>query len=128
MDRTPEHLTEDPLLRVRFVSQQSWDEWASEHAPFFLVPEARELVEAEMQRQGLSATYEDALAVATEEWQSTLDPETNISELLYLQGRTHTQRSQIIEQQHRELLNRAVEMGLVEEREEDADFRKEFGE
>ena len=127
MDRKPEHLVEDPFLRANFIEQQSWDEWALENAPFFLHPSAKDMVEAELKAQGIDATYEDAIAVALAEWKSTLLKETNVTEVLYLQGLTHEQRQHTIEQQHAELLRRAVELGLVEERGSDRAFREEFG-
>lgn len=128
MDRKPEHLTEDPHLRTDFINQLSWDEWAAIHAPFFLVEGAEELVEGQMKQMGMKATFEDALAVALDEWRRTLDPETRLAETLYLQGFSHTQRQHIVEQQHAMLVRRAVEVGLIEERQVDVDFREQFGE
>lgn len=127
MDRKPEHLQEDSLLRPEFVGQQSWDEWALENAPFFLVPNAQELVEGQMRAMGMDATYEDALYVAMEEWQATLSPETRLMENLYLRGLSYTERRVFLDQQHAFVRDRAIEMGLVEERPKDVEFREQFG-
>jgi len=127
MERTPEHLIEDPTLRQEYISQLSWDEWALVNAPFFLLPDCEAMVTETMRSMGMDATYEDALAVAVDEWHATLDRATNVDEVLYLLGHDYIERLRIIDQQHAELLQRAVEIGLVPEREEDIDFRNQFG-
>jgi hypothetical protein len=127
MDRKPEHLSEDQNLRKTFIDQNSWDEWAAENAPFFVVPGACEMIEAELAAQGIDAEFENTLSVAREIWQSTLDPETNVGEVLYLAGYSYLDRLQIIDQKHAELLRRCVELGIVPEREQDIDFREQFG-
>lgn len=127
MDRKSEHLKEDPTLRADFVAQTSWDEWVAVNTPFFLHPDAREMVETQMRRMGMNATYEDALAVAHDNWIATLDIETNVDEVLYLQGHDRTERLRIVGIQHAELLRRAVEIGLIPERQSDVDFREQFG-
>ncbi len=127
MDRKPEHLAEDSLLRPDYVVQTSWDEWAAVNTPFFLHPLGREMVEAQMRSMGMDANYEDTFAVAIKLWMDTIDPETNMAELLYLQGFNRTERLRIIDVQHAELLRRAVEIGLIPERKSDVDFREQFG-
>jgi len=127
MDRTPEHLLEDPTLRTDFVAQTSWDEWAAQNAPFFLHSEAREMVEFHMREMGINATYDDALAVAYENWIATLDTETNVDEVLYLQGYDRTVRLRIVDTMHAAFLRRAVKEGLIPERESDVAFREQFG-
>lgn len=127
MERKPEHLVEDPVLRAAFTGQVSWDEWALTNAPFFLHPDGRQIVEEHMLAMGMDAIYEDALSVAIQQWTDTLDPETNAREYYYLQGYTYDQRTHILEQQHADIVRRAVEMGIIEERPADQDFREQFG-
>lgn len=127
MDRKPEHIEEDSNLRKDFISQVSWDEWAQVNAPFLLIPNARELVEEGLRKQGLDAIFEDVEGVAIEQWQKTLNPETRLAETLYLQGLTYVQRKHVVEQQHALFVRRAVELGLIEERQKDQEFRQQFG-
>lgn len=127
MERKPVHLVEDTNLRKDFISQVSWDEWAQVNAPFLLIPNARKLVEEGLRKQGLDAIFEDVEGVAIEQWQKTLNPETRLAETLYLQGLTYVQRQHVVEQQHALFVRRAVELGLIEERQKDQEFRQQFG-
>lgn len=100
------------------------------HAPFFLRPDARVLVERGLNENGMAqqgVIYEDVLAVEIDSWRATLDPQTNIDETLYLQGYDYTQRIQMIEQMHAEFRDRAIAAGWVKESEEHKKFRKLFG-
>ena len=129
MERKPEHLAEVPSLRPEFISQPSWDEWAAENTPFFVHPNAREIVEKQMSRLGLDGCiFEDALDVAKSQWRETLNPDTRFSEVLYLEGYTLAQRWHIVEQTHAAIVERAVKIGFIEERPDDKLFRQEFGE
>ena len=127
MERKPKHLEEDTNLRKDFINQVSWDEWAQINAPFLLIPHARELVEEGLRRQGMDAIFEDVEGVAIEQWQKTLDPQTRFGETLYLQGMTYVQRQHVVEQEHASVVRRAVELGLIEERQKDQEFRQQFG-
>ena len=127
MERKSEHLVEDQQLRRPFIDQMSWDEWAAVHTPFFLHPDARDLIEDAMRLQGIEAEYEDALAVAENEWLATLDRRTNYAEVLYLRGHNYSQRLHIIDQTHKELLSAFVEKGMIPERDSDIEFREQFG-
>jgi len=127
MERKPEHRAEDPSLRAQYTEQMSLDEWARENAPILIHPYGRLLVEHEMRIRGIEATFEDALHAARAEWLDTLHPETSVGEFYYLQGYSHCQRLQIIDQHCADLNMQAREMGFITERPEDEEFRKQFG-
>jgi hypothetical protein len=128
MERKPEDLNQDPMLRTEFVNQVSCDEYFAIYSPFLLHPQARQLVEMGLRAQGMDAEYQDVLDVATDQWRATLNPETRLTEELYLLGYTsYPQRQQMIEQMHAQLVRRAVEAGLIDERPKDIEFRKLFG-
>lgn len=108
MDRKPEHLTEDPILRAEFIGQESFDEYIKRTVPWF----ADSRTPAMFAIQGVE--YEDALSVVAAEWQSTLHPGTNVMESLYLQGYTdRTQRLAAVDQMHAELKEAAIAAGWL---------------
>jgi len=86
MERTPEHLDEDPSLRKSIVDQVSLDEFLAARAPVLLLPNAREIVEAGLAAKGVDRTFEEVVKLITDEWLDSLDADTQMNEVLYLQG------------------------------------------
>lgn len=110
MNREPEHLLEDPYLREEIVAQESFDEFMIRAYPWFY--DAR--TPAIFAQNGV--VFEDAEAEVFQQWRSTLDPSTNMTELLYLQGVTDkVARLAQLDQQHAELKAAAIASGLFTE-------------
>lgn len=89
MDRKPEHLIEDPHLRLEFVNQTSLDEFLESG------------VELDIDVEGLTA--EELASAIRLAWRHNLLPGTNVAEFFYLSGYPDlTSRQAVIDQSHAE--------------------------
>lgn len=93
MDRQPGDIEMDPALRMRYVEQESLDE--------FCLRIASEAFPDDPIRQTDLAQRQDFIEAARPAWREGLDPDTNIEEILYLQGLVDpSSRIAVIDQVH----------------------------
>jgi len=129
MERLPEHLTEDPLLRPEYTSQVSFDEHLAAQWPFLLKDDSDEFVAYVSEKRGFNITLEELLEEVKKAWRSTLDPATTMREIYYLEGMTTLlERTQANDQWYASFVEKTKEHPWAQERPQDAEFREKFGE
>jgi hypothetical protein len=106
MERSPEHLTDDPFLREEFISQESFDEWMER-----MCMKLEEQGQTKLDEKLRADDFEEAVEI----WQRKLDPNTNMMEVLYLRGHTDiSARLAIAGQMHARLREAAQDQGFFE--------------
>ena len=104
MERKSSDIEADPHLRPGFYNQVSLDEFI-EHITIKLET-TEDLSETQIRlRSAMRVASEEAIRVALRpHWQARLNPQTNMTELLYLQGYTDiTARTAVLDQHYAEL-------------------------
>jgi hypothetical protein len=129
MERLPEHLAEDPLLRQEYIGQLSFDEYLSAQWPSLLREGSDKFVAHVSEKWGLNLTLDQLLERIKIAWRNTLDPTTTMREIYYLEGMTTLlQRTQANEQWHASFVERTKDHPWAHERPQDVEFREKFGE
>lgn len=106
MERRPEDIAADPLLREEFIVQESFDEWMTRMA---------DSLEAKGEVELAEKLRADDYPEAIELWGETLDPATNVSEVYYLRGYTDVgQRHAHVGQVHAQLREAAIGLGVLQ--------------
>src|SRR5687768_3716003 len=108
MDRQPEHIVEDPNLRLEFIGQESLDEFA-ERLFSNLETNGNFDVVAALKSVGEGAYHPDLYGL----WRDSLDGNTTQTEVIYLEGYTDkAARKAVIDQRHARLREAALKSGL----------------